>query len=101
MNSKSKAKKNQALWNDAMTKYKLNERHVAMAKRLNMNPKNFSRYATPKGKRKQQGWKLPLPQFIEKTFAKKYPHSPEGQRAIAQRRARKAARREKKRAQVS
>lgn len=91
MANKDKARHLENLWKQAAQTYCLTSRQVTMAKKLQLNPKNFSKYA---GGNKQQSWKKPLGVFIEKLFVKKYPNSPEGQEAKQERQARKRQRKQ-------
>jgi hypothetical protein len=42
--------------------------HIQMARELGMNPKKLGKLAN----QKQEPWKLPLPQFIEKCYLKSF-----------------------------
>ncbi|MCB1083555.1 MAG: hypothetical protein KDK61_04540 [Simkania sp.] len=55
-------------WKEVKKKYRLSLRHIEMAKKLNMNPKKFGSIAN----HKQQPWKDPLPQFIERIYFKRF-----------------------------
>lgn len=55
-------------WIDARKKYKLSHAHIQMARELGLNPKRFVSYANTKA----QPWKLPLPQFIESMYEKRF-----------------------------
>lgn len=57
------------IWDIARKRYNLSEAHVIKAKRLGLNPKNFSRYGMPS---KKQRWKKPLPKFIDDLYAKRF-----------------------------
>ena len=59
------------LWADAKKRYKLTDEHIRMAKELGLNPKKFGSYAP----NKQELWKEPLPEFIEKIYAKRFKKS--------------------------
>jgi hypothetical protein len=62
------------LWIDARKRHRLSQTQVQMARALGMNPKKLGKIDN----HKQEPWKLPLPQFIEKLyykrFGKKRPH---------------------------
>lgn len=55
-------------WIDARSKFKLSNAHIQMARELGMNPKRFGGYAPSKS----QPWKLPLPEFIESWYLKRF-----------------------------
>ena len=55
-------------WAIAKTKYRLNARQIAMAKELGMNPKKLGKLVP----NKSEQWKLPLGQFIEKCYKKRF-----------------------------
>ena len=50
------------IWIDARKRHKLSHAHIQMARELGMNPKKFGSLAN----HKQESWKLPLNEFIEK-----------------------------------
>lgn len=60
-------------WIEARNKYHLSHAQIQMARELGLNPKNFGRMANYK----QEQWKVPLPDYIEhlyrKRFSKKLP----------------------------
>jgi hypothetical protein len=51
-------------WIDARKRHRLSHAHVQMARELHMNPKQLGKIDN----HKQEPWKLPLPQFIEKLY---------------------------------
>lgn len=55
-------------WAIAKTKYRLNARQIAMAKELGMNPKKLGKLVP----NKSEQWKLPLGEFIEKCYRKRF-----------------------------
>ena len=55
-------------WIDAKKKYHLSNAHIQMAQELGMNPKKFGSLAN----HKQEPWKLPLPEFIEECYFKRF-----------------------------
>ena len=55
-------------WIDAKKKFRLSDTHIQMARELGMNPKKFGSL----GNTKQQPWKLPLPEFIEEIYFKRF-----------------------------
>jgi hypothetical protein len=50
------------VWIDARKRFRLSHAQVQMARELGLNPKKFGSLAN----HKQEPWKLPLPQYIEK-----------------------------------
>jgi hypothetical protein len=55
-------------WIDAKKKFHLSNAHIQMAQELGMNPKKFGSLANYK----QEPWKLPLPEFIEECYYKRF-----------------------------
>lgn len=55
-------------WIVAKKKYHLSNAHIQMAQELGMNPKRFGSLAN----HKQEPWKLPLPEFIEECYYKRF-----------------------------
>ncbi len=55
-------------WIDARKKFKLSDAHIQMARELGLSPKNFGKYSN----NKDQPWKLPLPEFIEALYQKRF-----------------------------
>lgn len=60
--------KNVALWIEARKRYRLSHGQIQMALELGMNPKKFDKLAN----HRQEPWKLPLPQFIEELYLKRF-----------------------------
>jgi len=56
------------LWKVAKKKYRLSHTQIYMAKTLGLNPKKFGSYAN----HKQQPWKVPLPDYIEELYEKRF-----------------------------
>jgi hypothetical protein len=56
------------LWIDARRRHKLSHAQVLMARELGMNPRKLGKLDN----HKQELWKLPLPQFIEKLYLKNF-----------------------------
>lgn len=56
------------IWIDARKKYHLSHAQIQMARELGMNPKSFGKLAN----QRQEKWKLPLPQFIEELYFKRF-----------------------------
>ncbi len=68
-------------WVDARKRFHLSHAHIQMARELGMNPKKFG----GKANHKQEPWKLPLPQFIDELYFKRFGKSkPDNIRSIAQ-----------------
>jgi len=57
-----------ALWVEAKKKYHLTDVQVQMARELGLNPKKFGGLAN----HRQEPWKLPLPEFIEELYFKRF-----------------------------
>ena len=58
-------------WIEARKKFHLSHTQIQMARELGLNPKKFGGLANYK----QEPWKLPLPQFIEKLYNKRFKKS--------------------------
>jgi len=56
------------VWIDARKKFHLSHAQVQMAREIGLNPKKFWKIAN----QKQEPWKMPLPQFIEHLYRKRY-----------------------------
>ena len=56
------------VWIDARKKYHLSHAQIQMARELGMDPKGFGKLAN----HKQERWKLPLSQFIEERYFKRF-----------------------------
>ena len=67
MSKKKNAGKDQ-VWIDARKKYHLSDTHIQMARELGMNPKKLGGLANTK----QEPWKAPLPDFIERIYFKRF-----------------------------
>ena len=66
-------------WIEARKKYRLSHAQVQMARELGMNPRKFASLAN----HHQEPWKLPLPQFIEHCYEKRFgKKSPDDIRSI-------------------
>jgi len=63
----NKAQKNKN-WIEAKKKFRLSNMHIQMAKDLGLNPKKFGGLANLK----QEPWKVPLPEFIEELYFKRF-----------------------------
>lgn len=68
MGKKTKIPEKFKVWIEARKKYHLSHAQIQMARELGMNPKKFGGLAN----HKQEQWKLPLPQFIEKCYKKRF-----------------------------
>ena len=69
------------IWIDARKGFHLSHANVQMARELGMNPKNFGKIAN----HKQEPWKVPLPDFIEDCYFKRFGREqPDEVRAIEQ-----------------
>ncbi len=55
-------------WVDARKRFHLSHVHIQMARELGMNPKKLGGMAN----HKQEPWKLPLPQYIEALYFKRF-----------------------------
>ena len=80
-------------WIEARKKYRLSHAQVQMARELGMNPKKFGSLAN----HHQEPWKLPLPQFIEQCYEKRFKkESPDDIRSIEVKIAEKAKKKQEK-----
>jgi len=68
--AKKKKKPNQKMqaWIDARKRHHLSHAHVQMARELGMNPKKLGQ----KDNHRQEPWKMPLKQFIEHLYRKRF-----------------------------
>ncbi len=55
-------------WIEARKKYRLSHAQVQMARALGLNPKKFGKLSNYK----QEPWKMPLPQYIEHLYEKRF-----------------------------
>lgn len=55
-------------WIDVRRRYRLSHMHVQMARELGLNPRKFGGIAN----HRQEPWKEPLPQFIERLYLKRF-----------------------------
>ena len=75
-------------WLTARTRYRLSHAQIQMARELGMNPKKLGGLAN----HRQEPWKVPLPQFIEECYRKRFGRSqPLDTRSIEERVAAQAA----------
>ena len=56
------------IWIDARKNFHLSQTQIQMARELGMNPKKFGKLEN----HKQEPWKLPLGQFIERIYLKHF-----------------------------
>lgn len=56
------------IWIEARKKFHLSHAQIQMARELGMNPKRFGGLAN----HRQERWKLPLPDFIEHIYFKRF-----------------------------
>ena len=69
------------VWVDARKRFHLSHAHVQMARELGMNPKKLGGMAN----HRQQPWKIPLPQYIEELYFKRFgKRRPDNVRSIEQ-----------------
>lgn len=66
--SNNKIPKELQPWIEAKKKHRLSQMHIQMARELGMNPKSFGKLDN----HKQEQWKVPLPQFIENLYMKRF-----------------------------
>ena len=66
--AKKKIPEKYKIWIDARNKYHLSHAQIQMARELGMNPKKFGSLSN----HKQEPWKVPLPQFIEECYYKRF-----------------------------
>ena len=55
-------------WVDARKKYHLSHSQIQMAREMGLNPKKFGSMTN----RKQQPWKMPLSEYIEHLYCKRF-----------------------------
>lgn len=89
------------VWIDARKRHHLSHAQVQMARELGMNPTKLGKLDN----HRQETWKLPLPQFIEDLYLKRFgKERPDGVMSIEERarkeEEKKAAKREVKRLTV-
>ena len=81
MAKKKKIPEKYQRWIGTRKRYHLSYAHIQMARELGMNPKKFGGLANTK----QEPWKLPLPDFIEKIYFKHFKkNQPDNVRSIEQ-----------------
>jgi hypothetical protein len=68
-------------WVDARKRFHLSHAHIQMARELGMNPKKLG----GKANHKQEPWKVPLPEFIEELYFKRFGKTrPDNVRSVEQ-----------------
>jgi len=68
-------------WVDARKRFHLSHAHIQMARELGMNPEKLG----GKANHKQEPWKLPLPEFIEELYFKRFGKTrPDSVRSVEQ-----------------
>ena len=68
MAKKKKIPVKDQIWIDTRKRFRLSDVHIQMARELGMSPKKFGKLAN----HKQEPWKLPLPDFIEELYFKRF-----------------------------
>ena len=56
------------IWVDVRKRFRLSHAQIQMARELGLNPKKFGGLAN----HRQEPWKVPLPQFIEEIYNKRF-----------------------------
>lgn len=87
------------IWIDARKRYRLNDAQVQMARELGLNPRKLGGLANTR----QEPWKAPLPEFIERLYFKRFGRAaPERVRSLEElaqdRERRKVEKRERRKA---
>ncbi len=90
------------IWIDARKRFHLSDAQIQMARELGLNPKKFGKLANYR----QEPWKAPLPEFIEKIYFKRFGKTqPDNIRSIEtimkDRRKKKLLRREEKKKKMT
>lgn len=69
------------VWVNARQRFQLSHAHIQMARELGMNPKKLG----GKANHDQERWKIPLPQYIEELYFRRFGKSqPDDVRSIEQ-----------------
>ena len=66
--SKRKKTASQEAWRQAQQRHRLSAAHVQMARELGLNPTKLGSIDN----HRQQPWKMPLPEFIEHLYFKRF-----------------------------
>jgi hypothetical protein len=94
---KNKIPQHLKIWIDVRQRYHLSHAHVQMARELGLNPRKFGGLAN----HRQEPWKLPLSQFIEALYLKRFRKSvPDEVLSIEERSRRIAAKRAQRKARA-
>ena len=56
------------IWIEVRRRYHLSDVQIQMARELGLNPRKFGKIANEK----QEPWKIPLPEFIESIYLKRF-----------------------------
>ena len=81
-------------WIEARDRFRLSHAHVQMARELGLNPRKLGGLAN----HDQEPWKLPLPQFLEELYMKRFGKTrPDQVQSIEERARHLAAKRAEKR----
>ena len=59
------------IWIEARKRFRLSHAQIQMARELGLNPKKFGGLAN----HHQESWKVPLPQYIEELYCKRFKKS--------------------------
>jgi len=65
MGKKRRLPQNLQVWVDARARHRLTDAHVQMARELGMNANKLDNH-------RQEPWKAPLPQFIERLYLERF-----------------------------
>lgn len=93
MTKKKRVPRKYQMWIDARKRHNLSHAQIQMARELGMNPRNFGKLDN----HRQEQWKLPLGQFIEECYLKRFGHFPEKVLSIENKVSMDAAKKAKKR----
>ncbi len=93
MAKKSKLNPKLQPWIDARKRHRLSHAHVQMARELGMNPAKLGSIDN----HRQEPWKLPLPEFIEHLYEKRFGKTRPDIVTTIEERARKAASKDEER----
>lgn len=91
--TKTKLPQDLQRWVEARKRHHLSHAHVQMARELGMNPKKLGKIDN----HDQEPWKMPLPQFIEHLYEKRFGRRRPERVLSVEERAREIARRKQER----
>ena len=91
--TKTKLPQDLQRWVEARNRHRLSHVHVHMARELGMNPKKLGKIDN----HDQEPWKLPLPEFIEHLYQKRFGRSRPERVLSIEERAREMSRRKQER----